>query len=57
MTFATLTAMLPLDGRHDIDGVTVRLVREPDGSGYLVMFTNAAAWVIRKRWLHPQDLN
>ena len=35
---------------------TVRVVRHRDGSSCLTRIPTALAWVLRRRWLTPEDL-
>lgn len=45
-------------GAHDDPDVTVRLVRHPDGSSSLVALRGAVCpWVLRRRWLTPEDFD
>lgn len=53
-----LTSQRANVGEHDADDVTVRLVRRPDRSSSLVVLRGAVCpWVLRRRWLTPEDLD
>ena len=45
----------PLVAPDDLDG-TVRIVRCPDGTAYLFRIQTALPWVLRRRYLVPEDL-
>ncbi len=51
------TMTLGVGGDHDAPDTTIRLVRAPDGSTSLVAIRNALAWVSRRPFLFPEDLD
>ena len=44
-------------GNPDAGPVTLKLVRRPDGTSFLVAIRCPHPWVLRRPWLHPEDVD